>query len=249
MDQLKREIDANFQKFSSTWKADMLQVSDKLATNHERYLISYCRIVSLQAWRSHLEHRISEDSLAFFLEAQNDALVSHVFARMGAWRSALKSLRSCMENVLFCLFYMDHPVELLLWHQGSHKQLFTELFLYFETHPLIRSLNNSDVSGLVTLKEEFSTLSRAVHASSRNFRMTVDTTSPLLWSDSLPSLGSWATREKKVILGINLLLLSLFRDQLEGTNFSDLRKSLAWAIPATNHPLIKKELNITLYRP
>ena len=61
-----------------------------------------------------LEPRMTADSLAFFLEAQNDALVSHVFGNLGSWRSALKALRSCIENVAFCLYYKDHPVELHL---------------------------------------------------------------------------------------------------------------------------------------
>ena len=112
----------------------MTASSTELAKDNSIYLNSY-RIASLQAWRTHLESRITEGSLAFFLEAQNDALTSHVFASLGSWRSALKALRSCIDNVLFCVYYKDHSVELDLWHSGKHKPSFNELFNYMENHP------------------------------------------------------------------------------------------------------------------
>ena len=115
MSLLLKETETNFKNFDTAWRADMARVATELAKKDTIFLTSYRRIVSLQAWRTFLELRISADSLAFFLEAQNDALTSHVFASLGSWRSALKALRSCIENVAFCLYYKDHPVEFRLW--------------------------------------------------------------------------------------------------------------------------------------
>src|SRR5580700_8104765 len=115
MSLMLKETEANFGAFDISWQKDMAVVSAELAKDQALYLASYRRLVSLQAWRAHVETRISEGSLAFFLEAQNDALTSHVFGRLGSWRSALKALRGCIDNVLFCVYYKDHPVELELW--------------------------------------------------------------------------------------------------------------------------------------
>lgn len=247
MDQLMQEIEANFDRFSINWKDQMLAVKAELDIYRGKYLESYKRLVSLQAWRDHLEVHISEDSLAFFLEAQNDALVSHVLARLGSWRSALKSLRSCIENVMFCLYYMDHPVELKLWQVGAHRLAFTDLVKYFEQHPQVTSVNAS-VTGLSILKAEYSTLSRAVHGSAVHFRMTVDAQATLLWSDKEANLGAWATREHKTVFGLNLLLLTLFREQLHDTSAPNLRKVVSLNIPASRHAQIKTDMGIALLR-
>lgn len=247
MEQLRREIEANFDRFSVNWRDRMQDVSQELSSSEDKYLKSYTRLVSLQAWRVFLEPRLSVDSLAFFLEAQNDALISHVLARLGSWRSALKALRSCIENVTACLFYMDHPVELQLWHQGSHKLGFTEVTKYLERHPQIAPTNHNQ-TGLPTIQEEYATLSRAVHGSAAHFRMTVDAQSTLLWSDSKPSLGKWYSREQRTISGLNLLLLTLFREQIRGTSFPDLRKAVSLAIPVSRYTQVKADLGITLVR-
>lgn len=226
----------------------MLTSFDELDKSIERYRESYKRLVSLQAWRTFLETKVSSDSLAFFLEAQNDALVSHVLARLGSWRSALKSLRSCLENVLYCLYYMSHPIELELWHQGNHRLAFAALADYFEHHPRIIKLSNN-ITGLPIIKTEFSTLSKAVHASAKGFRMTVDASETLLWSAQKISLGMWCTREASVLTALNLLLLTLFKDELQGTSHQNLRKAVSLAIPHSKHSTIKSTLQITLFKP
>jgi hypothetical protein len=245
---LQREVEANFEKFSSSWKAEMLKAYDELEKSNDNYKESYKRLTTLQAWRGFLDSQISLDSLAFFLEAQNDALVSHVFARLGSWRSALKSLRSCLENAMYCLYYMDHPVELELWHRGKHRLAFASLYDYFEHHPKLINVAAS-VTGIQILKAEFSTLSRAVHASAKRFRMTVDSAGTLLWSTQTANLGAWATREAAVVSGLNLLLLTLFRDKLQGSSVQNLRKAVSLAISTSKHPSIKTELKITLFKP
>src|SRR5688572_28841732 len=102
MDNLKKEVSSNFEKFSSGWPLELEKVAKELRSESGKFAMSYSRLVSLQAWRNEvIAKTASEESLGFFAEAQNDALVSHVFASMGAWRSALKSLRSCIENVCY----------------------------------------------------------------------------------------------------------------------------------------------------
>jgi len=154
---LLKEIEANFNAFDGNWRKHMGEVSAELAKQKPRFLQSYRRIVSLQAWRGFLESRISSDSLSFFLEAQNDALTSHVFASLGSWRSSLKALRSCIENVIFCLYYKDHPVEYTLWEAGHHKPPIAELLAYLERHP--RRVAQPTVDPLPHIQSEYVTLS------------------------------------------------------------------------------------------
>jgi hypothetical protein len=135
MSLLLKETEANFEAFDHDWRNSMAQVATELANDRAPFLMSYRRMVSLHAWRAFLEKRISESSLAFFLEAQNDGLTSHVFANLGSWRSALKALRSCIENVMFCLYYKDHPVELILWEKGLHRPQISDFITYLERHP------------------------------------------------------------------------------------------------------------------
>ena len=246
MKQLAREIEANFDAFSASWKTGLETVTQELDGEQDRYLKSYRRLVSLQAWRADLlESIISAESLGFFLEAQNDALVSHVFARCGSWRSALKSLRSSVENICFCLYYMDHPVELQLWESGKHKPGFTATKDYLLSHPRLANLDIA-ITGLQTVADEYSTLSRAVHASAKSFRMTDDAKTTLLWSSEKPKLGAWETREGHTITALNMLLLSMFREHLQGARLPNLRKSVSFAVPVSKHKAIKDKLGITL---
>ena len=245
MAQLPKEIEARFDDFSAQWKVEHEKVIAELAAYRTGYLQSYSRIVSLNAWReSLLSTQISADALAFFLEAQNDALVSHVFAGMGSWRSALKSLRSCIENVGFCLFYKDHPVELELWHHGQHRLEFSALFDYLSRHPQVASINRQ-CSGLDVLRKEYGVLSRAVHGSA-TFRMTAGQQSTALWESSKANLSRWAIRESATLAGLNLLLLVMFRDHLQGARLPSLRDVISLAVPASKYALVKQQLGVSL---
>jgi hypothetical protein len=239
-----KEIDANFEVFDKAWQAEMIKVATELQGDVATYSASYRRLVSLQAWRTHLASRISEESLSFFLEAQNDALTSHVFARLGSWRSALKALRSCIENVCFCLYYKDHPIELTLWRSGQHKPTFNELFIYFEQHP--ERVKQPSVDAMPLIRKEYPTLSLAVHASAKHFRMTEDIQSTLLWSAAKDRKGKWQTREREVIMALNLLLLALFRKDLTGASLVGLREAIGLAIPPSRYKDIKTHMQVIL---
>jgi hypothetical protein len=240
-----REIEVNFDNFSALWRQELDDALGSLARHRSVYLDSYKRLASLNAWREMLlSNRISSGSLGFFLEAQNDALVSHVLARMGSWRAALKALRSSVENVLACLYYKDHPVELELWEAGKHKIEFGELWKYFSRHPKVVPLGIQR-AGLIDIRNEYSTLSRAVHGFA-SFRMTGGAGSTALWSDSRISLGAWSTRERRTVCGVNLLLLAIFGEELEGTRLPGLRSAIGLAVPRRMHQGIRTGLHVNL---
>ncbi|HEU0054632.1 MAG TPA: hypothetical protein VFQ39_15705 [Longimicrobium sp.] len=248
MDALKREVDANFVRFTDSWTTELSSVIKEIDTDNGKFVESYRRLVSLQAWKSELlERALGSGALSFFTEAQNDGLSSHVLARVGAWRSALKSLRSCIENTMAAMYYKDHPIELRLWEQGKHKVGFTELSGYFEKHPDVSGTDRT-VTGLDILEKEYGTLSRAVHGSATSFRMTSGDKT-LLWSPDRAKLGAWSTRESQVIRGVNLLCLSLFKDEVSGVRHSNLRKAISLAIPLSLHTRIRTSLGIALSRP
>jgi hypothetical protein len=247
MSLILKETEENFKHFDSDWRAETARVSGELAKETPIYLASYRRLVSLQAWRAFLDPRVSADSLAFFLEAQNDALTSHVSAGLGSWRSALKALRSCIENVAFCLYYKDHSVEFRLWQAGKHKPPISDYITYLDNHP--QRVTVAKVDPMPQLQVEYSTLSRAVHASAKGFRMTNDVKTTLLFSEAKASLGQWQTREGIVIMNLNLLLLAHYRDQLAGAVEPGLREAIALAVPSNLFADIKTNLNVVLRKP
>ncbi|MEJ1939211.1 hypothetical protein WDZ92_54120, partial [Nostoc sp. NIES-2111] len=121
-----KEVKANFGKFSSKWKKELIETINEEPKNLEVFEDSYFRITTLNAWKSEvLEDTLSQGSLQFLIEAQNDALTSHSLIQIGAWRSALKSLRSVIENIVNCLYFMDHEVEYKLWELGKFRLGFT----------------------------------------------------------------------------------------------------------------------------
>lgn len=240
------EVESNYASFSARWPKELATVRSSLAKSPAGFLSSYQRLVSIQAWRTDLlENLIAPRSLAFFLEAQNDALASHVLAQCGAWRSALQSLRNCIEDALRCLYYKDHPVELELWHAGEHNIAVRGLMEYFGRHPLVSALP-AKVNGLSGLAREYRTLSLAVHGGVA-FRMTGACSATQLWSSDKRALGKWSTRERCVLTGINLLLLSLFSASLKGTARPGLRRAISLAIPGARHSDIKARLGVTLF--
>jgi hypothetical protein len=246
--QLVREVDSNFATFGVVWRGQLAAAQSELAAHNVLFTSSYRRLVSLQAWRSTLlEPRLSEGSLAFFREAQNDALVSHTLAQLGSWRSALKSLRSLIENALVALYYMDHPVELRLWDAGKQRLGFAGSLAYLKSHPDLAALKPTE-NGLEVLEQEYSTLSRAVHASARSFRMTGDVSTAILWSGKAASARAWSTREALVVQGLNLVLMSLFRDDLKGTRLPNLRKAISLAMPSRRIAKIRTSIGVSLYR-
>src|SRR4051812_49353560 len=111
MSQLRDEIDANRASFFNNWTREAKKNWTALAKD-KAFTESYRRLTSLQALKTLVvESQYSQQSAQFFCEAHNDALVSHVSASIGAWRSSLQALRSCIENSLCATYYRDHPIE------------------------------------------------------------------------------------------------------------------------------------------
>jgi len=246
MTTLREEIAGNFKAFEADWSNDLLAAKADLSPALSKFEQSYVRISSIQAWRvSVILGNGCDGAEAFFFEAQNDLLTSHCLARCGSFRQALKALRSAIENTFFSLFYMDHLVELQKWELGRHKLGFTELCAYFESHPAIYD-HAIALSCIEAIKGEYATLSKAVHGSAKVFRMTQNLTEIRLWGNDIPSVGKWATREKAVIQNLNLLLLHMFAEKLQGAFNRNLRESVGLIIPKSQWVELKQSINVTL---
>ncbi|WP_446904694.1 hypothetical protein [Burkholderia sp. YIM B11467] len=246
MNNLRAEIELNFDHFFQNLPSEVSAVTKALSNEKGRFLDSYFRLVTLQAWRTNLIDVISDSAAnEFFKEAQNDALVSHSLARQGSWRVALICLRSCIENVLFGLYYLDHPVELVQWHSGGHLLGFTETIAYLAKHPSLSGVAES-ITGIDVIKSEYATLSKAVHGSAVHFRMTKGGVVQGLNIDSLPDLGAWLTRERQTLVGLNLLLVAFFHKHLGGAAHPNVRKVLGFTIPAAKHAEIKKQFGVLI---
>lgn len=246
MEIFKAEVKANFERGFDAMVVNASDVAASLNIHKDRFEQSYFRVVSLQAWRSELlSELLSQEAEAFFLEAHNDALMSHALARQGAWRVSLMSLRSLIENTVFGLYYCEHPVELALWGQGKHKLGFSETISYLERHPRLASLS-PEVVGLDVIKDEYATLSKAVHGSAKSFRMTREGLITGLHISNAADFGSWLTREKMVIIAVNRLMLSFYREFLCGAAKPNLRKAISAVLPAARFAAIKSALGVTL---
>ena len=189
--------------------------------------------------------RFSRGSGGVFFEAQNDLLMSHCLASCGSFRQALKSLRAAIENVLFFLYYKDHPIELEKWGHGRHRITHSELQSYFESHPKILGKSIA-LQYLASLKEEYATLSKAVHGSAKTFRMTRNLSDIQLWSTDKKYVSMWATREKSTIVALNFLLVYIFSDLLKGASGRPLRQVLGLTIPKHKHRALKSEVGVNL---
>lgn len=246
MKSLREEILENSAIFYATWPKQLETVRTELGGRSDVFEESYLRLTSLQAWRSELlDNVMPQDALAFFMEAQNDAVLSHCLATCGCWRPALKGLRSCLENVMQALYYMDHPVELQQWAVGKHRMQFAELSSYFERHPRMVDAPAS-LQILPLLSTEFATLSRAVHASSKSFRMTHAAGQVVLFASNEQNLGAWRTRQRLVLTALNLLLIAIFREAMAGTKLLNLKKVISFALPSKCRSAMKAAWSVTI---
>lgn len=244
MTALSDEIDSNFALFRSSYST---AIGENLATLEARteYAASYRRIASIQALKSYVVvPGTAEDAAAFFVEAQNDLLLSHVQASIGSWRVALQSLRSAIESVCACLYYMDHPIELELWRQGAFRLGFSAASKYFESHPKLSGLPGSIVFDI--LREEYATLSKAVHGSAVDFWMTHSDGEISLWNTEASRAGMWGTREKKVVQGLCLLTMCLFSHELTGTKNAGVRDTLGLLLSSGQKNILSAELSINV---
>jgi hypothetical protein len=168
-----------------------------------------------------------------------------VTAHLCAWRASLKFLRSAIENVLYCFYYDVHPVEHRLWEVGKFKIGFASAYKFFETHPDLAGLPQT-ITGLEQLQNEYATLSKAVHASSRSFRMTAGELNILLWKDDVGKLGAWATRERATIQALALLTICLLPEELKGAKNAPARDVLQFALTKAARQQLKASLAITI---
>lgn len=242
------EIRQNYTVFQKEWQDNLSARVSDFPSHAKRFERSYIRLTSLQAWRAGVvEQQLAHGSIGFYIEAQNDALISHVQASLGSWRVALKSLRSCIENILLCLYYKDHPIELVLWESGAFRLSFSEAMQYFKKHPLIKNVQ-SDLTGLSLISEEYKKLSIAVHSSAVDFRMTEGATNLLLWNTDNKHESIWETHEKKTLQGLNMLMLTIFRQLLQGASLGSVRQALGLVIPSRKDAEIKAKLRVTIKR-
>jgi len=248
MRSLKEELEINFTAFNHELKRRLNETFDALELNNQLYIGSYERLSSFEAWRAYvIEQKVSSSSLSFFLEAQNDALLSHAFAKIGSWRAALQSLRSVIENTLFCLYYMDHPVEYQLWEAGKNQLPISDYVKYISKHPKFYQIDDN-ITGAALLKREYSILSKAVHASATSFRMTgVLQHFPTLMLPDILKLNQWLTRERHTIQIVNQILITIFFEELQGAKLRNLRKSISFTIPKNLFEQIRNQFNIRLF--
>jgi len=247
MTSFEREIETHFDNFDDRWPKELAEVKSALGDSRSFFIRSYRRISSLSAWRSFVINNVCHPNTAkFFIEAHNDAVSSHVFARVGSWRASLKFLRSCIENILFCEYYKDHPIEMRLWDKGEHRVNFSDLLNYFHTHPDVTP-SLPAVTALERIKRAYGMLSRAVHGSDVSFRMTELDEHTNIWTDDIRRLGQWNTREREVIIAVNMLLLTLHKDLLQGTSLPGLRQTISFSITSQRiRDSILHSLNINL---
>lgn len=246
MNNIKTEIELNFERYFNQISDEYEKCTSDLSTCKDRYKESYTRIVSINAWRETvIIPKCSADAESFFREAHNDIISAHSLARQGAWRVSLMSLRSFIENSLFGLYYMDHSIELQLWILGKHKLGFTECINYLSEHPGLR--NKELITNILAeLKEEYATLSKAVHGSSNNFRMSNDGKVFGVSSIDKAKLGSWLTRERAVLHCMNVIFIAFFYDSLSGARNLHLRKTMSLSIRSSTYASIKSTFNVNL---
>lgn len=230
-------IEQTQQKFTTQAKSE---ISDKKVSRLNK---SYISVASLQAWRKAIYETKSKEIHDLFLEAQNDALLSFTLAHIGMWRPALQSLRSFLEGMVRIAYFDDHPVEFVWWQSQKHKISTTRtLKLYLSKHPKIaqsKTIAPALPDYLKELASEYSTLSKAVHASSTAFFMTKEGDIEIS-TDEEKYYNPWYKRHDACIRNVNLLLLCMHQDKIQGTGNRDLRQLISLTIPVRHHAEIAK---------
>lgn len=238
------ELKANFVSFEKRWTSELTAALASLASENE-FEDAFRRLVSLQAWRSEmLEEKMSGGALQFALEGQNDLLVSYILARGGQWRSSLQAQRASIENYLAAVFFKDHAVELELWSIGKYKPTFSDLLTYLKGLP-VNLGREPKTFGYDLLKSEYAVLSKAVHGSAVAFRMATDE-GPEFFSVDRMRLRQWHSRLKQVVRGLNLMLLSIYADDLTAARKRGLRKALMLALRKGDKGWVKAQYQVTL---
>lgn len=251
METLKEETKNNYPAFKERLKSNLESTTNTLSLKDDKFVPSYQRITSIQAWKVCLllPKYGGNEALGFIYEAHNDALTSHALAKSGFWRGAHQFLRSLIENTLYFIYYKDHLVEYELWKQGNHWMPFKDLCSYISSHPKYLSFigNREEISGLAALKGEYGKLSDAVHGS-LNARMANELDFPNMFNSNLPELGKWSTNELSTLTAINKILIFFFREDLSGTSHERLRKSISLCIhEAAYKEKIYEQIHVRLF--
>lgn len=245
MSDLGSELKSNYKRFRTTLRKDFVVADKAIDADGKIFLDAYRRLATLNSWRADvLAPLINPDVMAFVLEAQNDGICSLSFATVGAWRTSLQSLRSMIENTVLGLYFADHLVEHQLWLEGSFKIGFGALAEYFKAHPAHRNLP-SQVDPIPILREEYDTLSRAVHGRAP-FRMTKDAASTIVCNPSAALRGAYLTRQRETLRGISLLNLMLFSQHLQGTKQQALRELLSHTFSPQVKTMIRSNYSVVL---
>lgn len=209
---------------------------------------AYGRLTGLQALRaSILESQISEGALGFFNEAQGDGLTSQVLVSVGATRSALKSLRSLIENVVRSIYYADHAIEYELWEAEKHRPTFKSLFDYLEAHPALSKL---DFVSEATCKihSNWKKLSQAVHASAKAERMATDASKISLWRTTQEAVAQWANFQMNVLKDVIIIYTALYSRNMQGAALQSVRSALSLSVPTNLDSRFLQDLGVRIIR-
>jgi len=240
------EIKDNYLAFSK-------EVSKSVVNNiagfegHEKLVESYARIAAINALKVDIvEPHFPKGAAHFFFEAHNDALISHVNASFGSWRSALQALRSFMENTMAAIYYLDHPVELMKWSAGDFRMSPKEMREYISEHPRLDKLAK-DLDLKAALDNEYGTLSKAVHGSNIMFRMTTADGKTNIANPSLADLGKWSARERSAVDICITSLVGVLSEYLDGAKMQNLRAALSIAIQSNSRAALKKHMDVLIH--
>ncbi|NGO56245.1 hypothetical protein, partial [Allomesorhizobium camelthorni] len=241
---IEREIAANSMRFYEDWLADLVDNAKHLSKD-KLHVESFARLSALNGVISVVSASFDPESRKFLLEAQNDAVLSHVGATFGSWRLSLQSLRSFAENSLCALYYVSHPIELKLWERGKYRIGFRDLAKFMSSHPDLEGYDCA-VSSVNDLEKEYAELSKAVHGSAKTFRMTDSVSDILLWDRANGKFGKWTTRQRNTISCVVVILLALFDKSFQGAQHLEIRRSLNFVLSATKAKLVSDQIKINI---
>ncbi|MBU2866015.1 hypothetical protein [Pacificibacter marinus] len=242
------EINANYIAFS---KKVSVSITSNIADfqGNKKLVESYARIAAINALKLDIvEPHFPQGAAHFFFEAHNDALISHVNASFGSWRSALQALRSFMENTMAAIYYLDHPVEFVKWSAGDFRMSPKEMREYISEHPKLDKLAK-ELDLKAALDNEYGTLSKAVHGSNMMFRMTTADGKTNIANPSLADLGKWSARERSAVDISITSLVGVLSDHLDGAKMQNLRAALSIAIQSNARAALKKHLDVSIHAP
>ena len=223
---LAEELKVASSQFLLDWQTELGRIVQVMSTNETVVQSSYMRMASLQAWKTEFfEATMPMHALAFYVEAQNDAVLSQVLAMQGLCRSSLQAMRSCVENVYGMIYYQDHPIELEQWMQGKHRMDRSEYSSYIKKHPRLQGKLVEDC-GVVALDNLYILLNHAVHASSVGFRMAMNPPSLTIAVDDHVRFKKWNTSHSHLISEINMLLLSIYGNKIAGAAKLGLKRAI-----------------------